>query len=645
MPRRGVPLRAAAAAIEQGEPRQRMQMQQPDNQKNLLLAILMSVGVLLLWQVLYAGPKLKEEQERQRRIQAEQQAKAPVPGAPGTVPGVGQPPLPAGSTPAAAPPVAAVGAMTREQALKASPRIQIDTPSIAGSISLKGARIDDVRLKRHREDARPGSPLVAVLSPSEASDSYFAEHGWAGATGSQARLPTPDTLWRAETSHALAPDKPVVLGWDNGDGLSFRRTISVDRDYMFRITDEVSNQGQSDLAVHPYARLFRYGIPKIEGFFIQHEGLIGFIGDARLQELTYSDVQKDGGSRNYKDKKGGWLGFTDKYWATALVPPQDQPYTANLALAQKKKAATDKEAFQADYIMGAVALPRGSTTKIENRLFAGAKQVGIVNAYEANEKILEFNYVIDWGWFFFITKPLYYLITWFNQLLGNFGLAILAVTVLVKVAFFPLANKSYESMAKMKKLQPEMERLKERYKDDKPAMQKELMTLYQKEKINPAAGCLPILLQIPVFFALYKVLFVSIDMRHAPFFGWIKDLSAADPTSIFNLFGLLPYAVPEFLQVGVWPLIMGATMWLQMQLNPKQPDPIQQQIFNWMPVIFTFLLATFPAGLVIYWAWNNVLSLMQQYVIMKRQKVDVPLVDNLKAAIAGLGRMFGKPKA
>jgi YidC/Oxa1 family membrane protein insertase len=596
-----------------------MQTQQPDNQRNLLLAIILSVGVLLGWQVFYANPKLKEEQERLRRSQqetAERTTGVPSPGSQApTAPGVKPP-----GTPTAP-------ALTREAALAASPRIGIDTPSLRGSLALKGARLDDLTLVKYRETVDPKSPNVVLLSPADAPSPYFAEFGWVAAAGSAQKLPDRDSPWRAEKNEPLKPGAPVTLLWDNGQGLRFQRTISVDADYMFTVTDAVENTSSADVTLYPYARLFRYGTPVVQGFYILHEGLIGVLGDSGLVELTYSEVQKEGGGRTFDKMMGGWLGFTDKYWATALVPNQSETYRASLT--GQKMTAAQKEAYQADYMLGAVTLPPGAKKSVDSQLFAGARQVHTIQAYNDNLMIKQFDLLIDWGWFYFITKPLFYLINWLYQILGNFGLAILAVTVLVKAAFYPLANKSYESMAKMKKLQPEMERIRDRYKDDRGRQQQELMALYQKEKINPLAGCLPILVQIPVFFALYKVLFVTIDMRHAPFYGWVKDLSAPDPTSIFNLFGLLPFAVPEFLQVGVWPIIMGLTMWLQMQLNPQQPDPIQQQIFNWMPVIFTFMLATFPAGLVIYWAWNNVLSIIQQAWIMKKNGVDNPIWNNL----------------
>ena len=623
--------------------------QDPGDQKNLLAAILLSVGIMLAWQYFYASPKIKQEAERRERIAAEQKSKPGaqvVPGSGGAPSVAGAPPsAPAAGTPgvsqsAGRAPVAA--ALTREAALSATKRVPIKTPSLRGSLNLTGGRIDDLLLVKYRDKVDPASPSVTLFSPANAPNTYFAEHGWVAGPGAEIKVPSSSTVWTVSAGETtLAPGKPVTLTWDNGEGLVFKRTISLDDGYMFEIVDAVENKSSKAITLFPYGRIYRYGTPTIEGFFIQHEGLIGFIGDKKLQEIDYSSAMEDGGGKTYKDVTGGWLGFTDKYWAATLIPDQTTKFTGNLN-GRKAPSDTRKEDFQADYLMQAVTIPASGSKAVKTHLFAGAKKVDLINKYETDLKITEFNYMVDWGWFYFITKPLYQLIDWFYGILGNFGLAILAVTVLVKLAFFWFANKSYESMAKMKKLQPEMERLRERYKDDKMAQQKELMELYKKEKINPLAGCLPVLVQIPVFFALYKVLFVSIDMRHAPFYGWIQDLSAKDPTSLFNLFGLLPYAVPDFLVVGVWPLLMGITMWLQMQLNPQQPDPVQQQIFNWMPVLFTFLLASFPAGLVIYWAWNNVLSLAQQYIIMKRQGVDIPLFENLKRNVGAVGKFFGE---
>ena len=616
-------------------------MQQDDNQKNLLLAIVLSIGVLLFWQFYYAGPKM--QQERDRVARQEQTQQAPAPGARGAGAPVaapeGSPVAAPGSAPVAAPgtvPGAATpaGAVhTRETALKSSPRIAIATPSLTGSVSLRGGRIDDLVLVKYREQVSPTSPNVVLFSPAEAPNAYFAEHGWVAAGGSTVKLPGRDTVWTAESTGQLTPANPARLTWDNGEGLLFRRIITVDNEYMFTVRDEVENKSQTAQSLFPYARIYRVGTPKLEGFFILHEGLIGVIGEQGLQEIKYASVLEEGGNKTIEKALGGWLGITDKYWAAAVVPSQTMEYRASFLGIPGSPG--QREAFQTDYLAAMVTVAPGATGSTEGHLFAGAKEVNVIDGYAEKLTIKKFDLLVDWGWFYFITKPLFHLIhwlaSWFASLgaTANFGLAILATTVLVKLVFFPLANKSYESMAKMKNLQPEMEKLRERYKDDRAKQQQELMALYKKEKINPLAGCLPILLQIPVFFALYKVLFVTIDMRHAPFYGWIKDLSAPDPTSLFNLFGLLPYTVPDFLHIGVWPIIMGITMWVQMQLNPQQPDPLQQKIFNWMPVLFTFLLASFPAGLVIYWAWNNVLSLLQQYAIMRKNNTEVHLWKNL----------------
>jgi YidC/Oxa1 family membrane protein insertase len=600
-----------------------------DNQKNLLLAIVLSVGVLLVWQVFYAGPKLKEDQDRRQRIQQEQGQAKEQPGGPKTAPVTAPGTAPGAVVPSAAPVLPAV---TRDAALQATARVRIETPSLRGSIALAGGRIDDLVLVKYHETIDPKSPEVVLFSPSGAPHPYYAEYGWTLGGGATPPLPDRDTVWQAEKAGPLTPTSPVTLIWNNGQGLVFRRTIAVDADYLFTITNEVQNATTSEISLHPYALISRHGTPKTDGYYILHEGLIGAIPGERLQELGYADVLKEGGSKSFK-QSGGWLGITDKYWAAALIPDQKTPYEARLGGFKQ----SGQEYFQTDYLMAPLAISPGASVTAVSNLFAGAKQTYLIEAYKEKLGADRFDMLIDWGWFYFITKPLFKLLHWLSQALGNYGLAVLATTVLVKAAFFPLANKSYESMAKMKKLQPEMEKIRDRFKDDRVKQQQELMALYKNEKINPMAGCLPIVLQIPVFFALYKVLFITIDMRQAPFFGWIKDLSAPDPSNVFTLFGLLPYdptTLPMFgqlLHVGVWPLIMGATMWVQMQLNPQQPDPMQQKIFNWMPVIFTFMLASFPSGLVIYWAWNNVLSLLQQYTIMRRNNTEVHLWKNLGA--------------
>jgi YidC/Oxa1 family membrane protein insertase len=604
-------------------------MQDQESQKNLVLAIVLSMAVLFAWQFFYAAPR---EQERQTRIRQEQatKAKEQAPAAPGapTAPGTAAKPGQPGAAPAPADQSTAV--TTREGAIAAGPRVGIDTPALRGSIALKGGRIDDVVLARYRETVDPNSPNVEMFSPSGSPHPYYAEFGWSAGKGVTQPMPGRDTLWRAEKEGALTPQSPVTLVWDNGQGLMFRRTISVDPDYLFTVKDEVENKTGSAISLYPYALISRHGLPKLDGvWMILHEGFIGALGPSGIKEVGYDDVLKENGTQAFQ-QTGGWLGITDKYWAAALVP--DPKLQTEARFSGIKGTAGAKDTFQADVSAGPIEIAPGATSTFTSHLFAGAKVVSLIEGY--HEKlgaagVRQFNMLFDWGYFWFLTQPLYALLHWLGQLFGNYGLAILGTTVLVKLLFFPLANKSYESMAKMKLLQPEMEKLREQHKDDRAKMQQELMALYRERKINPMAGCLPILLQIPVFFALYKVLYLTIDMRQAPFFGWIKDLSAPDPTSIFNLFGLLPYATPEFLHIGVWPIIMGITMWVQMQLNPQQADPMQQRIFNWMPVMFTFLLANFASGLVIYWAWNNLLSLTQQYVIMKRNGAEIHLWKNL----------------
>ncbi|MFN0218828.1 MAG: membrane protein insertase YidC [Hyphomicrobium sp.] len=609
----------------------------PQDQNNLLFAIVLSLAVLMGWQYFFARPHVQQEQARREFTkEAEAQRAGEQPGLPGVAAPVAAPSSPT-PTVAGTPPQAAT---SREEALKASPRIAIQTPSLEGSIALKSGRIDDLVLVKYRETVDPNSKKVTLLTPAGAQDPYFAEYGWVPQGGAQTKVPDRDTLWSSEPNAALTPETPVTLTWDNGEGLSFRRTISVDADYMFKVVDEVENKTTAEVALLPYARIHRYGHPASLAFYILHEGLIGVSGANGLQEVTYASAASSGAPKTFENVTGGWLGITDKYWAAALIPDQKEPYRAMYS-SVKARDATERDVFQADYLRGAVVIPPNARKGVEAHLYAGAKQATLIDKYEAQLGIQQFDRMVDWGWFYFITKPLFWLMEAINKLVHNFGVTILILTVFVKAFFYPLANKQYESMARMKKLQPEMARIKEVYKDDQQRQQKEMFELYRKEKINPLAGCWPILLQIPVFFALYKVLFVTIDMRHAPFFGWIKDLSAPDPTSLFNLFGLLPYAVPEFLHIGVWPLIMGITMWVQMQLNPPQPDPVQQQIFQWMPVMFTFLLASFPAGLVIYWAWSNLLSIAQQWHINKKNGAEVHLMQNIKRTFGPLIGRFG----
>jgi YidC/Oxa1 family membrane protein insertase len=603
-----------------------------NDNKNTILAIVLSALVLLGWQYFFAVP---QEKARQEQLQAQQQKQTvPAPGQPSPaqpqaqsqVPG--QPSAPSSATP-----------IDRKAALANSPRTPIATETLQGSVALKGGRIDDLALVKFRETTDPKSPPIVLLSPSGTGDPFYAEFGWTGAAGSNVKLPTSETVWKQVGSGALGVGRPVTLTYDNGEGLEFRRTITVDDKYLFTIKDDVSNKGESPVTLFPYALISRHGIPPTAGYYVLHEGLIGVLGESGLQEFTYKNIE-DKKSVSW-DVTNGWLGITDKYWAATLLPDTSARLKARFSTSMLGTVRT----FQTDYLLDSQTIAPGATGSANARLFAGAKEVSIVGinfpfvgigGYNKALGLNHFDLLIDWGWFYFITKPMFLVMDFFFRLLGNFGLAILMVTVLVKIVFFPLANKSYASMAKMKAVQPQMMALRERFADDKAKQQQELMELYKREKINPLGGCLPIVIQIPVFFALYKVLFVTIEMRHAPFFGWIHDLSAQDPTNIFNLFGLIPVdptilpLIGPFLHMGIWPILMGITMWVQMKLNPAPPDPTQAMIFNWMPIMFTFMLASFPAGLVIYWAWNNLLSVVQQSVIMRKHGAKIELFDNIK---------------
>ncbi|MEA2913141.1 MAG: YidC/Oxa1 family rane protein insertase [Bradyrhizobium sp.] len=609
--------------------------------RNTILAVILSGLVLIAWQYFYNVPQM----ERQRALQQTQAELAkPTPQAtPGTTTPQANTPTPSVNAPAANQPASTATIVARDTAIASTPRIKIKTPRVSGSISLKGARIDDLALTQFRETVDPTSPPIILFSPSGTAEPYYAEFGWVPASGSTVRLPDRDTQWQQEGSGDLTPDTPVTLKYDNGDGLTFRRTISIDDKYLFTLKDDVSNVGSAPVTLYPFALISRHGAPQVSGYYILHEGLIGYLGDQGLQEYGYKKID-EAKVVNFK-VTNGWLGITDKYWASALLPDTNAQLQARFSSNPVGAIKT----YQTDYLLDPQTIAIGGTGTANARLFAGAKEASVVGinfpgfglgGYNKQLGLSHFDLLIDWGWFYFITKPMFLALDFFYHLIGNFGVAILLVTVLVKILFFPLANKSYASMAKMKSVQPQLAALKERYPDDKVKQQQEMMEIYKKEKINPIAGCLPVALQIPVFFSLYKVLFVTIEMRHAPFYGWIKDLSAPDPTNLFNLFGLLhfdPTTVPLFghyLVLGVWPIIMGITMWFQMKLNPTPPDPTQKMIFDWMPLIFTFMLAGFPAGLVIYWAWNNTLSVMQQSFIMRKNGVKVELFDNLKATFA-----------
>jgi YidC/Oxa1 family membrane protein insertase len=598
-------------------------MQKDNDNTNMILAIVLSILVIAGWQYFYAMP-LAERQKQERLAQQTTPPTVPQPGsaapgapqAPATAPGTGAP------TAVPTAPGAPSAGLTREAALAQSPRVAIETPKLKGSIALKGGRIDDLSLSGYREGIEPGSPSIVLFSPSQSPKPYYAEFGWVAGQGVTAAVPNAQTDWTA-SSQKLTPEAPVTLSWDNGQGLTFKRQIAVDRDYMFTLTETVENASGQAVALFPYGLVSRHGTPETAGFYILHEGLLGVQG-GKLEEVGYADLVK-AKTKDFKQSTGGFIGITDKYWAAALIPDQKTPHDGRFLAGTVGATPT----YQSDILLPAQTVAPGASATVVTRLFAGAKETKIIDKYKDDFGITLFDRMIDWGWFWYLTQPLFKAMDWFYHLTGNFGVAILLVTVLIKALFFPLANKSYTSMAKMKAVQPAMQEIQVRYKDDRMKQQQALMELYKKEKINPLAGCWPVLLQIPVFFALYKVLFITIEMRHAPFFGWIKDLAAPDPTSIFNLFGLIPFSVPQFLLVGVWPLIMGITMWLQMKMNPEPTDPTQKIIFSWMPLVFTFMLASFPAGLVIYWAWNNILSVSQQYVIMRRLGVKVELWDNI----------------
>ncbi|TWA90795.1 protein translocase subunit yidC [Azospirillum brasilense] len=576
------------------------------DQRNLILAIALSIAILLGFQYFYDGPRVKQQQAAQQAAQTEQSVApgaATAPGAaPGSVPGT------------AAPATVRDRAGLLAEQMAAGTRVKINTPSLHGSVNLVGGRIDDLTLADYRVTPDPKSPEIVLLAPAGTPEAYYAEFGWVPEDKSQP-VPGADTRWTAAGT-ALTPDQPLTLTWDNGKGLVFERTIAVDQNFMFTITQKVRNTGSAPVSLLPYSLVSRAGTPHTDGYYILHEGPLG-VFDGKLNEHKYDDLRKAGTVS--AQSTGGWIGITDKYWLVSLVPDQKAPMTARFV--HSAPGGTDR--YQVDTLGKAVEVAPGATIELTDRLFAGAKQVRLLDEYSDKLGIANFDLAIDFGWFYFLTKPFFYGLDLLGRLFGNFGIAILVFTVIVKAAFFPLANKSYHAMAKMKKLQPKMMELRDRFGDDKVRLNQEMMALYKREKVSPVSGCLPILIQIPVFFALYKVLFVTIEMRHAPFFGWIHDLSAPDPTTIFNLFGLIPWQPPHLLMLGLWPIIMGITMYFQQKLNPAPPDPVQQKVFQFLPIIFTFMLASFPAGLVIYWAWNNTLSIAQQWIIMRQDGVKV----------------------
>ena len=563
--------------------------------RNLVAAISLSMAVLIGYQLLFVEPKKDIAQKENIVKESDDSSNIPIPQN-----------LDNG--------IIASDNTEPKSSNKPVPRISMISKEVSGSISLRGARIDDITLTQYKETLEPESELIKLLLKSNGDSPYFIEFGWSSPDG--IKVPNGKSLWKS-SSNILSPDKNITLKWDNGENITFYQDISVDDSFMITVNQRVENNSNNSVTLYPYGLIRRAGEPKTIDFFVLHEGPLG-VFDGTLSEKSYGDLTEAGkkGINIKPNETGGWIGLTDKYWLTALLPDQNEKYNFTY-----RKLNSNGGQYQTDFLGKAVTIPSNSKGEFLSRTFAGAKRLALFDDYEERFNIKHFDLAIDFGWFYFLTKPFFYALSWANDYLGNFGLAILAITVIVKLLFFPLANKSYKSMAKMRILTPQIQKLRERVGDDRQKLNQEMMNLYKKEKVNPAAGCLPILVQIPVFFALYKVLFVSIEMRQTPFFGWIEDLSVQDPTSIFNLFGLLPYStsiLPDFLNIGIWPLLMGVTMFLQQRLNPTPPDPIQAKIFAWMPVAFTFLLATFPAGLVIYWTWNNLLSICQQWVIMNK---------------------------
>ena len=560
----------------------------PDT-RNLIAAICLSMSVLIGYQILFGEPTQQNVKKEQQLVDKNNEPSIELPKDNNTS-------------------LTEVTKKTRN-----IDRINIINDELQGSISLLGARIDDLVLKKYRKTLDPESDQIRFLKKIDEREPFFIQFGWS--SPNKNKVPNGNTVWKGSKS-SLDPNNPVTLTWNNGEGLKFSQIISIDDNYMIKVIQKVKNETNNSVNLYPYGLIRRSGEPKTTDFFVLHEGPLG-VFDGSLKEHSYSDLKETGqkGMSIKTGENGGWIGITDKYWMAALIP--DQNTNSNFTFRYVNNSAS----YQTDFLGELSKIPANGEIEIVSRVFSGAKKLNLLDKYEEDLKIKNFDLAIDFGWFYFLTKPFFYALSWANNILGNFGLAILAITVVVKIIFFPLANKSYKSMARMRVLTPQLQQLRERFGNDRQKMNMEMMALYKREKVNPAAGCLPILVQIPVFFALYKVLFVSIEMRQAPFFGWIKDLSALDPTSIFNLFGLFPYStdfLPDFLNLGIWPLLMGATMVLQQRLNPKPPDPVQAQIFAWMPVVFTFLLATFPAGLVIYWTWNNLLSIAQQWIITRK---------------------------
>ncbi|MEM1130487.1 MAG: membrane protein insertase YidC [Pseudomonadota bacterium] len=595
-----------------------------DQNKNLILATALSFLVILVWFLLFPpeeppAPTPVTDSTVSDSLTGDDIASAP----------------PALQAPAGAEPLAQEPAPGADIA-----RLDITTPRLSGSISLLGGRIDQLTLLDYRETIEPDSPDVSLLAPLGSIHPYYALYGWApGGALDFDQVPGANTQWTLESGSSLAPGAPVTLRWDNGDGLIFRRTMAIDDNYLFTVTQSVENTSATEQRLAPYGIVARHGEPEAINFFILHEGVVR-MSDDELQEIDYSsmpdmDVDEREGARAdiIQVAENGWIGFTDKYWMTTLLPPPGQSFTS------VAKYVPSAQIYQTEARLPTVTVAPGETQQVQTSLFAGAKEWETIRNYQRDNGYQRFIDSIDWGWFFFLTKPIFWMLHYLNAAIGNMGWSIIVLTLIIKAVLFPLAYKSYASMAKMKELQPEMEKIKERAGDDRQKLQKEMMELYKSEKVNPAAGCLPILLQIPIFFSLYKVIFVTIELRHAPWFGWIRDLSVPDPSSILNLFGLLPFAPPEagsilaIFSLGVLPICLGISMWLQQKLNPAPTDPTQKMIFAYMPWIFMFMLGTFASGLVLYWIANNVITFAQQYIIMLRHGYKPDVFGNITSGL------------
>ena len=551
--------------------------------RNIIAAISLSAAVIILYTLFFAPPPVTKENLVEKN-KTEQNSDAPS--------------LDQKEN---------VTEISREQALSQSERIQFENQSIIGSISLKGAAIDDLTFKEYNVVLN-GDEKVNLLAPRNAKEGYLIESGFI-TTDKNVKIPNSNSIWSVSGNKKLTAESPIKLTWTNDQGITFEKEISIDDKFLFTVKQRVINSTNNKYDFYSYGQIIRNEAPEITNFYILHEGLVATLDDELIEE-DYDDIEEKKFSRTAQK---GWLGIGDKYWITSLIPPKGKEF---------KTTFDYKNKFRVNFV-ATEPLELNSNSSIEDKMqiIVAAKRVDVIDGYAESLKIDKFDLTIDWGFLYFITKPLFFGIDYFFKLLGNYGLAIIAITICIRLAFFPLANFSFRSMAKMKALTPEMTRLKELHKDDKMKLQQAMMALYKKEKVNPMSGCLPILVQIPVFFALYKVLFVTIEMRHMPFYGWIQDLSERDPTSLFNLFGLLPYDVPSFLVIGAWPIAMGISMWIQMRLNPAPTDPMQAKIFMFFPLFLTIILAPFPAGLVIYWTVNNILTMAQQVFIMKRTTV------------------------